>query len=112
MDPSPAVEERVREKAAELEKFFDRIISCHVVIETPPAHKRKGGSYTATIEMRVPGNEPIVVGRHHANRPSHEDVYVAVRDAFEAAKRRLHDYAEKRRDVHAAEARRLASEQS
>ena len=30
MDPSPAVEERIRKKAAKLERFHDRIIGCTI----------------------------------------------------------------------------------
>ena len=42
MDPSPAVEARIRKKAEKLERFHDRIIGCTVVVEAPHRHHHKG----------------------------------------------------------------------
>ena len=42
MDPSPAVEARIREKAAKLERFHDRIIGCTVVVEAPHRSQNQG----------------------------------------------------------------------
>jgi ribosomal subunit interface protein len=106
MEPSPALEERVRVKAAKLEQFFDRLISCHVVIEAPHRRRHKGRRYVVRIHLRVPGRE-IDVSRN-ADDPTHEDVYVAVRDAFAAATRQLEEHARQQRGevkLHAREAR-------
>lgn len=97
MDPSEAVEQRVREKAAALETYFDRLIGCHVVVESPHRHSQQGNLYHVTVELSVPGGPPIVVGREHHDKQAHEDVYVAIRDAFGAARRRLQDHARKLR---------------
>jgi ribosomal subunit interface protein len=91
MDPSPAVEVVVREKAARLERFHERITSCRVIIEAPHRHHHKGKLYDVRIDIAIPGEE-IVVQRSGAENRAHEDVYVAVRDAFDAATRRLQDY--------------------
>lgn len=96
MDPSPAVEARVREKAAKLVRFYDRIISCTVVVEAPHRHHHKGKLYSVHIDISVPGKD-LVVDRAKPLDHSHEDVYVAVRDAFNAAGRRLEDYARRMR---------------
>ena len=96
MDASEAVEARVREKAAKLERFFDGVIGCHVTIEAPHRRHRKGKQYHVRIELRVPGND-IVVSRDPGDDFAHEDVYVAIRDAFDAGARRLEDYARKLR---------------
>src|SRR6476620_11336740 len=42
MDPSPAIEAVVREKAAKLDRFFERIVSCDVTIEAPHRHRHAG----------------------------------------------------------------------
>jgi ribosome-associated translation inhibitor RaiA len=42
--------------------------------------------------MTVPGAELLVTRGHHHQSHAHEDVYVAIRDAFDAAKRRLEEY--------------------
>lgn len=97
VSPSPAVEARVREKIAELEHFFDRLIGCHVVIELPEHRSRQGNLFEVRIELSVPGGPPIVVGRRHHDKQQHEDVYVAIRDAFKAARRQLQDHARKLR---------------
>jgi ribosomal subunit interface protein len=94
MDRSDAVEDKVRERAAKLERAFDRIIGCRVVVEAPHKHNHKGIVYEVRIDISVPGKD-IVVNRSGANNHAHEDVYVAVRDAFSAATRQLEDHARK-----------------
>ena len=94
MTSSPAIEDAVRERAAKLEQFHPRITSCRVVIEQPAQHKRKGKEFVVHVDVKVPGGE-VAVNRYH-----HEDVYVALRDAFDAARRKLEDFArEQRGDV-------------
>ena len=90
MEPSPAIEARIREKAAALERFSDRITGCRVIVEKEHRHHHKGNLFRVRIEIDVPGKELAVTHtgpRDHA----HEDVYVAIRDAFNAAVRRLED---------------------
>ena len=96
LEPSPAIEARVRERAEKLAEFYDRIVSCRVVVEAPHHHHHKGRLYTVRIDLSVPGDE-IVVNRNSDRDHSHEDVYVAIRDAFDAARRRLQDYVRRRR---------------
>jgi ribosomal subunit interface protein len=92
MDPSPSIEARIREKAAKLERFFDRITSCRVVVEARNRHQRSGRLYIVRIDLRVPGAE-LVAGHGRPRDHAHEDVYVAIRDAFDAAGRQLEDHA-------------------
>lgn len=96
METSAAVEARVRELAARIERFNDRITSCHVVIEAPPAHRNKGAPFTVKIDLIVPGSE-LHVNSERAEHPEHVDVYVALRDAFDAVKRVLQDHTRERR---------------
>lgn len=91
MSRSEAVEADVRKRAARLERFFDHITGCRVVIEAPHRHHRHGKLYDVRIDICVPGME-ILVSRNGPHNQAHEDVYVAVRDAFEAATRKLQDY--------------------
>lgn len=94
MDHSDAVDANIREKAAKLERYFDRIIGCRVVVEAPHKHSRKGKMYEVRVDISVPGKE-IVVNRNGPKNHAHEDVYVAIRDAFAAAGRQLEDHAQK-----------------
>ena len=93
---SDAVEARVREKAEKLDKFYDKIMTCSVMIEAPHGHHHKGNLYHVRIDLTVPNGE-IVINRDPKDNHAHEDVYVAIRDAFDAARRRLQDYARKQR---------------
>jgi len=96
MDSSEAVAERIRERAGELERFFDRIISCRVVVECRHPRRRQGNLFRVRVDLKIPGRE-IAVGRDPAAHHSHEDVYVAIRDAFDAARRALEDHVRERR---------------
>jgi cold shock CspA family protein/ribosome-associated translation inhibitor RaiA len=96
MAPSPAIESQVRDKAAKLERFFDRIIGCHVTIEAPHRHSHKGRLYGVRIDLTVPGRE-IAVTHTGPQDHRHEDVRVAIGDAFRAAERQLEDHARKAR---------------
>jgi len=84
---SDALETRIREKADKLQEFHARITSCRVVVEEAHRHRRQGKQFTVHVDLRVPGGE-IVIDRDHD-----EDVYVALRDAFDAAARKLEDQA-------------------
>ena len=91
MEHSDALETHIRDKVNKLDEFFDRIMSCRVVVEMPHKHHHQGKQFNVRIDIGVPGSE-LVVNRDHA-----EDVYIALRDAFDAAKRQLEDYARKMR---------------
>lgn len=120
MPRSQAIEENIREKASKLESFYDRIMSCRVIVGAPHRHHRKGKAYEVRIDLAVPGGE-LVINRwpkrlkaaksslteqpetklteshERSKHGSHADVYVAIRDAFNAAGRKLQDYARRRR---------------
>ncbi len=65
-----------------------------MVVEAPHRHKHEGKIYNIRIDLTVPGGE-IVINRESSVNDAHEDVDVAIRDAFEALRRRLEDYARK-----------------
>jgi len=97
VESSAAVEANIREKAAKLEQYYDRIMSCRVMVEAPHGHKHQGRLYRVRIDVGVPDGELVVSHEHHHRDSAHEDVYVAIRDAFDAMKRQLEDYARKQR---------------
>lgn len=92
MEASPALEARIRQRADELEHFYGRITSCRVVVECRHKHKQQGKTFEVRIGMTVPGGE-LAVGRDTGLNHAHEDAHVAVRDAFDAARRQIEDYA-------------------
>jgi ribosomal subunit interface protein len=93
---SESIDAKVRAKVDKLEQLCSNITSCRVVIESPHHHQHKGNTYRVSIDVTVPHGE-VVVGQHGGENHSHEDVYVAIRDAFDAMGRRLKALAERRR---------------
>jgi cold shock CspA family protein len=109
--PREPVEAEVRKRAEKLERFHAGIINCRVVVEAPHRRRREGNIYMVKIDLAVP-NRTIVVDREHRKRREHEDVFVAIRDAFDAAGRRLEEHARlERGDVkaHQSEPRGVVS---
>jgi ribosomal subunit interface protein len=86
MEHSDALDAHIREKAKKLEEFYPRMIGCRVTVDQPHRHHHQGGHFEVKIDVHVPGKGEVVVNRQHA-----EDVYVALRDAFDAAKRKLEE---------------------
>jgi ribosomal subunit interface protein len=95
VDRSEDLESRIRDKAAKLDRFCDNITGCRVVVEAPHNRHTKGNLFHVRIDLSVPGNE-IVVNREPHQHRDHEDVWIAVRDAFNAAQRQLQSYSRKR----------------
>jgi len=93
---SDAIEADIREKAAKLDQFYDSIMSGRVIVEAPHGHHHKGKLYHVIVDLTVPDGE-LVVNRDPSGRHAHEDVYVAIRDAFDAMRRQLQDHARKER---------------
>jgi ribosome-associated translation inhibitor RaiA len=93
---SPAVEAQIRERAESLERHCDRLTSCRVIVEGRHRAQRPTQQFHLRVELTVPG-KIITVGRHPAEYQAHDDIFVAVRSAFDAARRRLDHHASRRR---------------
>jgi cold shock CspA family protein/ribosome-associated translation inhibitor RaiA len=96
LDPSPALETRIRELVQRLEKFSAQILRCHVIVEAGHGHGRQGHLFQVHFQVTAPGGR-IIANREHRQRQSHEDVHVALRDAYRAVRRRLQDHERQRR---------------
>ncbi|PWB53188.1 MAG: 30S ribosomal protein S30 [Nitrosomonadales bacterium] len=91
MPQSDAVETHIREKVEKLESFYSNIIGTKATVEIAGKHKQQGNLFNVRLDITVPGSELVV------SRDMHEDVYVALRDAFDAARRQLEDYGRRQR---------------
>ena len=89
---SEAVEAKIRERVDRLSHFSGEIQKCQVWIESPHRHHRKGRLYGVRIRLTVPGEEIAI-----ETQPTEDDVYVSIRDAFDAARRKLEDHERRRR---------------
>ena len=83
MAPSPALEEAVQGKVAQLDRFGSEVMACRVTIEQEHKHQNQGRLFSVRINVTLPGHELAI------NRVQDEDAYVALRDAFDAARRKV-----------------------
>jgi ribosome-associated translation inhibitor RaiA len=89
--PSEALEARIRERAAQLERLEPGIIHCRVWVDRPHHRHHQGDLYRVHVELTGVGGVTEVTRNGRDVDHSHEDAFVAVRDAFDAARRRLED---------------------
>jgi cold shock CspA family protein len=89
---SPAIENEIRKRVADLEQFYPRLIGCSVVVEGPGRRHQRGGPYDVQLDLRIPNSEPILISRQNQERLER-----AVDDAFDVAARRLEDAARRQR---------------
>lgn len=91
IEPSAAVEAKIRENAGRLSRFHQRITSCRVVVSAPEKRHHRERLYVVRINIAVPGGT-IWINRGSPRNAAHTDVYVAIRDAFAAAVRKIEDH--------------------
>jgi hypothetical protein len=101
--PSLEVETRIRQEAAELEKFYQRILRCRVDLEYPK-HPRKRSEFKVRLELLVPtadaatparfrGAELVDEDKEHITvEEQYKDASLAVHSAFTTARRRLEEF--------------------
>jgi ribosomal subunit interface protein len=88
---SEVAHREIQDRAEKLDQFSNNIMGCRVTVDNPHRHQHKGVLYAVRIDMTVRGGEFVV------KRQPHEDVYVAIRDAFDAARRQLEDHEQRLR---------------
>jgi ribosome-associated translation inhibitor RaiA len=91
MAHSAALEAAIRERLDGLARFHPQLISCRVVMEQDARRRQQSRPFVVRLDIRVAGAE-IVVNRNHS-----EDPLIAVRHAFDAARRQLEDRAQLQR---------------
>lgn len=96
IDQSDAVVEAVNKRIRKLERYCDHIITGRVVLDSPHNNHHKGKVYSVGLEVHTPQLEVRVNQDQHDNH-AHEDLYVAIRDAFNAAERQLKSIDKKHR---------------
>jgi len=95
---SAALEARIRERAAKLARWHGQITSCRVVVDQPHQHGRQGCQFAVRLLVSVPGAQYVVSHEHD------EDVYVALKSAFDKVRRQIASHAPRPDDKSAASA--------
>ncbi len=90
-EPSNEVRAEVAAQARRLEKFSPRITSCRAVVTGPNARRRAGDLFQVELRIAMPGRKDIIVDRQHGDAPEHEHAFVAIRQAFDAARRQIEE---------------------
>ena len=88
IEQSNSISDAVNKRVSKLQRFCDRILSGRVVLDSPHNNHHKGKVYSVGLEIHTPSKEVRVNQEQHDNH-AHEDLYVAIRDAFNAAERQL-----------------------
>lgn len=123
MRPNAPLEALVQARADWLETFYPNIVGCRVLVEVPHRHRGHGQHVHVRVELALPGEDVVVshaptlharlTDREESSHRKaadiegvHEHAEVAVREAFDAARRRLQDTVRRQRGdvkVHDAE---------
>lgn len=96
IDQTEAISDAVQKRIDKLQRYCDQIINGRVVLDSPHNNHHKGKVYSVTIEIHTPALEVRVNQDQHDNQ-AHEDLYVAIRDAFNVAERQLKSVDKKHR---------------
>ena len=91
--PSEAIESQISEKAAKLDRFSERIMSCRVVVDSTQRRQHQGKLFVIRVDITVPRSRELVTSAEH------EDVYIAIRDAFDSAYRVVEEKRRQERGV-------------
>lgn len=89
MDTIEPVKAKIEGELVKLEKRFGDIITSRVTVQQAQNRHRKGDLYSVSVHINMPGGKDIHVNRDAGKDHGHEDINVAVRDVFLAAKRKL-----------------------
>ncbi len=87
-----ALRARIEREARKLERFSDRITACRVAVIGRSGRHHQGDLFQVRIQIVMPGRADVMIDRNPSADHAHEDAYVAIRDAFNAARRRLQDH--------------------
>lgn len=96
LQKSAAIEQRVQEKVAKLAKHCGRMTRCRVVLEAAQRNAQKPKVYNIKIEIGMPRQRSIVVSHERVGSHASEELTMALREAFEAAQRKIEGVAVKR----------------
>lgn len=91
MERSEALEVWIQEWVGKLEQL-STIDNCHVTVEMPHKHQRHH-TFRVQVTVTIPGHTIAVC------RPTFDDAYVAIAEAFRTVRRQLLDFLAQRRDA-------------
>src|SRR6056297_418801 len=97
VDRNEEREDPIREKVAKLEQVCDTITSCRVTVKKAQESQQTGNPLDLRIEVRVPRHNEILVNQKMDADQAADPFGRLVRDAFQAAQRKLQEVTERQR---------------
>src|SRR5208282_2062266 len=94
---SDALALHVNRRAEKLEHLFDRIVSCHVVVELAGHHRSRGEPYRITVNLGLPGHE-ILASHAPSEGRFLDDAHETADRAFDDVERELESWVKRRRE--------------
>jgi cold shock CspA family protein len=107
IESSERAEQEIRARVSELERIYDRLVSCRVRIDQRAKNVAGTIPPVVRIELGIPGRGEVVVSHepdHLLRKYRHPDLHKAITEAFRIAVRRLLDIKEQRHDQEKAPA--------
>ena len=91
---SAEIEAACLKEAEKLERHVQRMTSCHIVVSAPHHHHVQGNLYEIKIDITLPGIE-VVASRTPPEHVKSEKIGIALREAFDTARRQIEDAVDK-----------------
>jgi ribosome-associated translation inhibitor RaiA/cold shock CspA family protein len=98
LEPSERAENEIRARVADLERIFDRLVSCRVRVDQRAKDLTHTIPPVVHIEVGIPGHGDVVVSHepdHLLRKYQHPDLHKAINEAFRIAERQLLDLKER-----------------
>jgi cold shock CspA family protein/ribosome-associated translation inhibitor RaiA len=99
IESSDWAEQQIRGRVADLEKLYDRLVSCRVRIDQRAKDLTGTIPPVVHIELGIPGRSDLVVSHepdHLLRKYQHPDLRKAINEAFRIAERQLLDLKQQR----------------
>ena len=97
LSPMPSIGSLIVEQSNRLERFADQIVRCHVIVGLPHRRHRHGRHYSVHLDITTPLGSVAVT--RDPDGPVPLELDAAIRDAFDAASRRLEGETRRRRSA-------------
>jgi cold shock CspA family protein/ribosome-associated translation inhibitor RaiA len=101
VDAQEWAENDIRERVADLERIYDRIISCRVRVQQRATNRGNSIPPVVHIDIGLPGQNDIVVSQEPERllqKFQHPDLHNAIHEAFRVAEQRLISIKEQQTD--------------
>jgi hypothetical protein len=91
MAPQETLRAEIARHVAALEKRYNRITACRVVLKDPGQHHPTSGLFEVHIHLSLPDRKEVNVGHKPDADERHADARSAINDAFKHAQRILEE---------------------